>query len=55
MHTDLDTLAVVRTDTFVYDGFLITQTRTLEDGSYLVITTNTNTMDQTISDIAEGA
>lgn len=55
VHTDLDTLAVVRTDTFVYDGFLITQTRTLEDGSYLVITTNTNTMDQTISDIAEGA
>jgi len=55
VHTDLDTLAVVRTDTFVYDGFLITQTRTLADGSYLVITTNTNTMEQTISDIAEGA
>lgn len=55
VHTDLSTLAAVRTDTFVYDGFLITQTRTLADGSYLVITTNTDTMEQTISNIVEGA
>ena len=55
LHNDLDTSATLRTDTFVYDGFLITQTRTLADGSYLVITTNTDTMEQTISNIVEGA
>lgn len=55
VHTNLGTLALVRTDTFVYNGFLITQTRTLADGSYLVITTNTNTMEQTIGDIVRGA
>ena len=55
LHNDLDTSATLRTDSFVYDGFLITQTRTLADGSYLVITTNTDTMEQTISNIVEGA
>lgn len=51
VHTDLDSGDVVRTDTFAYDGFLITQVRTLADGSHLTITTNTDTLEQTVSNI----
>ena len=54
-HTDLDTSVILRTDDFVYFGDLVTQTRTLADGSYLTITSNLLTMEQTISNITKGA
>ena len=55
LHTDLDTSVILRTDDFVYFGDLVTQTRTLADGSYLTITSNLLTMEQTISNITKGA
>lgn len=55
LHTDLDTQVIMRTDDFVYFGDLLTQTRTLADGSYLTITSNLLTMEQTISNIVKGA
>ena len=55
LHTDLDTSVILRTDDFVYFGDLVTQTRTLADGSYLIITSNLLTMEQTISNITKGA
>lgn len=55
VHTDLTTLALVRTDLFDYSAPpILTQTRTLADGSTLTITTNLITMDQTISNITGG-
>lgn len=53
LHTDLGTSVILRTDDFVYFGDLVTQTRTLADGSYLTITSNLLTMEQTISNITK--
>lgn len=47
--TDLETDEVMRTDTIVYDGNLITQTRTLTTGEGITITTNIVTMEQSIT------
>jgi hypothetical protein len=54
VHTDLDTDAVIRTDIVTYDGATVTQVRTLADGSTLTITTDTDTLEQTISNIVQG-
>ena len=45
----------VRTDTFVWGTDSVTETRTLANGKYITITTNLNTLAQTISEVQEVA
>lgn len=45
----------VRTDTFVWGTNSVTETRTLANGKYITITTNLNTLAQTISEVQEVA
>lgn len=47
--------ATVRTDTFVWGTDSVTETRTLANGKYITITTNLNTLAQTISEVQEVA
>ena len=46
---------IIRTDSFVWSTDSVTETRTLADGRYIVLTTNLTTLVTTISDIQEGA
>ena len=45
----------MRTDTFVWGTGTVTETRTLASGKYITITTNLDTLAQTISDVQEVA
>lgn len=45
----------VRTDSFVWGTGTVTETRTLADGTYITITTNLDTLAQTISAVQEVA
>ena len=45
----------IRTDTFVWSTGSVTETRTLANGKYLTITTNLDTLAQTISEVQEVA
>ena len=47
--------ATVRTDSFVWGTGIVTETRTLANGKYITITTNLETLAQTISDVQEVA
>ena len=47
--------ATVRTDTFVWGTETVTETRTLANGKYITITTNLETLAQTISAVQEVA
>lgn len=47
--------ATVRTDTFVWGTGTVTETRTLANGKYITITTNLETLAQTISAVQEVA
>jgi len=47
--------ATVRTDTFVWGTGTVTETRTLANGKYITITTNLETLAQTISEVQEVA
>ena len=46
---------IIRTDSFVWSTDSVTETRTLADGRYIILTTNLTTLVTTISDIQEGA
>ena len=47
--------ATVRTDSFVWGTGTVTETRTLANGKYITITTNLDTLAQTISTVQEVA
>lgn len=50
-----DGATTVRTDTFVWSTNSVVETRTLASGKYITITTNLETLAQTISDVQEVA